>query len=438
MLGPLVGRSDELDLLVRQWKRARSGEGQVLLLSGEPGIGKSRLTAALLERLAGEPHGLLSYSCSPQHVDSAYHPVIGLVERAAEFNHDDAPEQRLDKLDAYLAANVVPKSDAALFADMLFLRQDGRYPVQDLTPEQQRERTLRALVGQVEMLAQHSPLLIVFEDVHWCDPTTLEFLNRTVAAVASLPVFAIVTCRPEFNSPWASQSHVVYLRLDRLDDEDAKSIAAQLVGERALPANVLAAIAARADGNPLFVEEITKAVIEAESEGTSRSAGQADTQQAPSLPASLHASLMARLDRLGTEAKEIAQIGAAIGREFSQFLLAAVASRGDGELRRSLDRLIEAGLVFRHGAPSQVNYVFKHALVRDAAYGTLLRGAAGRSTFVSPRSSKSSARTSARYLPRASRITIRRQAPSNARRRCGAWPVGVPARARRWRKRKLN
>jgi class 3 adenylate cyclase/predicted ATPase len=375
MLGPLVGRSDELDLLVRQWKRARSGEGQVLLLSGEPGIGKSRLTAALLERLAGEPHGLLSYSCSPQHVDSAYHPVIGLVERAAEFNHDDAPEQRLDKLDAYLTANVVPKSDAALFADMLFLRHDGRYPVQDLTPEQQRERTLRALVGQVEMLAQHSPLLIVFEDVHWCDPTTLEFLNRTVAAVASLPVFAIVTCRPEFNSPWASQSHVVYLRLDRLDDEDAKSIAAQLVGERALPANVLAAIAARADGNPLFVEEITKAVIEAEGEGSSGSAGQADMQQAPSLPASLHASLMARLDRLGTEAKEIAQIGAAIGREFSQVLLAAVASRTDGELRQSLDRLIEAGLVFRHGAPPQVTYVFKHALVRDAAYGTLLRGA---------------------------------------------------------------
>ena len=374
-LMPLVGRGNELDLLLRQWGRARSGEGQVLLLSGEPGIGKSRLTTALLERIAGEPHGLLSYSCSPQHVDSAYYPVIGLVERAAGFGHGDAPQQRLDKLDAYLADNAVPEPDAALFADMLFLRHDGRYPVQDLTPEQQRERTLQALVGQVEMLAQQSPLLIVFEDVHWCDPTTLEFLNRTVAAIASLRVFAIVTCRPEFSPPWAGQSHVAYLKLDRLDDQEARTIAAQLVGECALPANVLAAITARADGNPLFVEEITKAVIEAEGEGTSRYAGSADKPQPPSVPASLHASLMARLDRLGTEAKEIAQIGAAIGREFSQFLLAAVASRSENELRQSLDRLIEAGLLFRQGGPSQANYVFKHSLVRDAAYGTLLRGA---------------------------------------------------------------
>jgi class 3 adenylate cyclase/predicted ATPase len=374
-LMPLVGRGSELDLLLRRWERAKSGEGQLLLLSGEPGIGKSRLTTALLERLAGEAHGLLSYACSPQHVDSAYYPVIGLVERAAEFGHGDAVQQRLDKLDAYFADNAVPESDAALFADLLSLRHDGRYPIRDLTPEQQRERTLQALVDQVKMLAQRSSLLIVFEDVHWCDPTTLEFLNRTVTAIASLRVFAIVTCRPEFRSPWAGQSHVASEKLDRLDDQEARTIAAQLVGESALPANVLAAITARADGNPLFVEEITKAVIEAENEGTSRHAGPSDSPQAPSVPASLQASLMARLDRLGPEAKEIAQISAAIGREFSQFLLAAVASRNEGELRQSLDRLIEAGLVFRQGSPSQANYVFKHALLRDAAYGTLLRGA---------------------------------------------------------------
>jgi len=374
-LTPLVGRGSELDLLLRKWGRARSGEGQVVLLSGEPGIGKSRLTAALLERLAGEPHGLLSYSCSPQHVDSAFYPVIGQIERAAGFGHDDAPAQRLDKLDAYLAGNSISEHDAALFADMLFLRHEGCYPVSDLSPEQQRESTLRALVGQVEMLARHRPLLIVFEDVHWCDPTTLEFLSRTVAAVASLRVFTIVTCRPEFNSPWVGQSHVACLKLDRLDDREARTIAAQLVEERGLPANVLAAIAARADGNPLFVEEITKAVVEAESDGISRDAGSAGPPGAPSVPASLHASLMARLDRLGARAKEIAQIGAAIGREFSPHLLAAVASRGESEIKLSLDRLVEAGLAFRQGDQPQASYTFKHALVRDAAYGTLLRGA---------------------------------------------------------------
>jgi class 3 adenylate cyclase/predicted ATPase len=374
-LMPLVGRDNELDLLLRQWGWARSGEGQVLLLSGEPGIGKSRLSAALLERLAGEPHELLSYSCSPQHGDSAYYPIISQVERAAAFGHDDVPQQRLDKLDAYLTGNMVPEPDAALFAEMLYLRQDARYPVLDLTPEQLRERTLQALVRQVEKLAQRGPLLILFEDAHWCDPTTLEFLSRTVAAIAPLRVLAVVTCRPEFNSPWTALSYITCLKLGRLDDHDARRIAARLVGECALPTNVLAAITARADGNPLFVEEITKAVIEAESEATSRYASPAGLPQAPSVPASLHASLMARLDRLGAEVKAVAQIGAAIGREFSHFLLVAVASRSDGDLKQSLDRLVEAGLIFRQGNPSQANYVFKHALVRDVAYGTLLRGA---------------------------------------------------------------
>jgi predicted ATPase len=190
----------------------------------------------------------LSYSCSPQHAYTAYYPLIAQIERASEFVHGDAPQQRLEKLAAYLAGNAVIEPDAALFVEMLFLRQDGRYPVLDLTPEQRRERTLQALVRRVEILAQRSPLLIVFEDAHWCDPTTLEFLSRTVAAIAPLCAFAIVTCRPEFGPPWVGQSHVTWLKLDRLDDQEAKKIAAQLVGECVLSANVLAEIAARADG----------------------------------------------------------------------------------------------------------------------------------------------------------------------------------------------
>jgi len=368
----LVGREEELELLLRRWARAKTGEGQVVLLAGEAGIGKSRLTAALMERLATEPHTRLRYFCSPQHTDSALYPIIGQMERAAGLAHDDNPQTKLDKLDALLAPTSTSIEDAALFAEMLSLPNDGRYPALDLTPQQRRQRTLDALAAQLPRLARQQPVLMIVEDAHWIDPTSLEVFGRTVDQIKTLPGLLIVTFRPEFNAPWAGRSHVTSLALNRLGERETAAIIAHLVGNKELPADVMAEIVERTDGIPLFVEELTKAVLEAESEGEARQTAAAIPSAALAVPASLHASLMARLDRLGP-AKEVAQIGAAIGREFSHALLAAVVRKPEAELGSALDRLIAAGLLFRQGVSPHATYLFKHALVQDAAYGTLLR-----------------------------------------------------------------
>jgi class 3 adenylate cyclase/tetratricopeptide (TPR) repeat protein len=373
-LSPLVGREEEIELLLRRWSRAKTGEGQVVLLSGEAGIGKSRLTAAVLERLATEPHTRLRYFCSSQHTDSALYPIIGLMERAAGLAHDDKPQAKLDKLDSVLAQTSTSVQDAALFAEMLSLPNDGRYPALDLTPEQRRQRTLEALMSQLAGLARQNPVLMIFEDAHWVDPTSLEVLGRAVDRIATLHVLLVVTFRPEFNAPWVGQSHVTSLTLNRLGEREAAAIIARLVENKELPAAVMAEIVERSDGIPLFVEEMTKAVLEAESEGAARRTAATGPSLAQAVPASLHASLMARLDRLGP-AKEVAQIGAAIGREFSHALLASVALQTGAELELALDRLIQAGLLFRQGTPPQATFLFKHALVQDVAYSTLLRGA---------------------------------------------------------------
>jgi class 3 adenylate cyclase/predicted ATPase len=371
-LAALVGREEEFETLNRRWQRAKTGEGQVALLSGEAGIGKSRLTAELLDRLAAEPHTRLRYFCSPQHTDSALYPIIGQMQRAADLTHDDAPKARLDKLDAVLAQTSTSIQDAALFAEMLSLPNDGRYPALDLAPQLRRQRTLAALTTQLVTLASRQPVLMIFEDAHWIDPTSLEALGRTVDRIKTLPTLLIVTFRPEFDAPWVGQSHVTSLTLNRLGERDAAGIVARLVGGKALPSDVLAEIVERTDGIPLFVEEMTKAVLEAESEGAARRTVGAAPLPAVAVPASLQASLMARLDRLG-RAKEAAQIGAAIGREFSYALLAAVMRKPEAELASALDRLIAAGLLFRQGTPPHATYLFKHALVQDAAYSTLLR-----------------------------------------------------------------
>ena len=202
-LTDLVGREEELELLLRRWSKAKSGEGQVVLLSGEAGIGKSRLTAALLERLAAEPHTRLRYFCSPQHTDSAFYPIIGQMERAAGLAHDDTPQVRLDKLEALLAQTSTSIEDTALFSEMLSLPNDGRYPALDLAPEQRRQQTLQALGSQVQALARSKPVLMIFEDAHWTDPTSLEAFGRAVDQIKTLPALLIVTFRPEFNPPWA-------------------------------------------------------------------------------------------------------------------------------------------------------------------------------------------------------------------------------------------
>jgi len=373
-LTALVGREEELELLLRRWSRAKTGEGQVVLLSGEAGIGKSRLTAALQERLATEPHTRLRYFCSPQHTDSAFYPVISQMERAAGLAHNDSPEAKLDKLDALLVQTATSAQDAALFAEMLSLANDGRYPALDLAPQQRRQRTLEALTTQIEALTRQNPVLMIFEDAHWTDPTSLELFGRAVDRIATLRVLLVVTFRPEFDPPWIGRPHVTALTLNRLAQRDINAMIDRVVGNKPLPASIRQDIIERTDGIPLFVEEMTKAVLEAESEHEARRTAAAVPSPALAVPASLHASLMARLDRLGP-AKEVAQIGSAIGREFSHALLAAVVRKPEPEpeLGSALDRLIEAGLLFRQGAPPHATYLFKHALVQDAAYGTLLR-----------------------------------------------------------------
>jgi class 3 adenylate cyclase len=371
-LTELVGRQEELDLLFRRWSRAKTGEGQVVLLSGEAGIGKSRLTAAFLESLAKEAYTRLRYFCSPQHTDSAFHPIIGQLERAAGLTHDDTPKAKLDKLDALLAQTSTSTQDAALFADMLSLPNDGRYPALELLPQQRRQRTLEALVSQLQALTRRNPVLMIFEDAHWADPTSLEAFGRTADRIASLPVLLIVTFRPEFEAPWVGQSHVTALALNRLGHRDVGSLIDRVVGNKPLPAKIRKDIIERTDGIPLFVEEMTKAVLEAEGELEAMQIAAAVPSPAHAVPASLHASLMARLDRLGP-AKEIAQVGAAMGREFSHSLLAAVTEKNEVELRSALEQVVKAGLLLRRGVAPQTSYLFKHALVQDAAYGTLLR-----------------------------------------------------------------
>jgi predicted ATPase len=369
----LVGREEEFELLLRRWSKCKIGEGQVVLLSGEAGIGKSRLTAALRDHLVGKPHTQLRYFCSPQHKDSPLYPIIGQMQHAAGLIHEDSPQAKLDKLDAMLAQTRTPTESAALFAEMLSLTNDGRYPALALVPQQRRDKTLKALIAQVELLERDCPVVMIFEDAHWIDPTSLEALGRAVDRIATLRVLMIVTFRPEFEAPWIGRPYVTAVTINRLSKREIVDMIGRVVGNKLLSENLRQDIIERTDSIPLFVEEITKAVMEAESEGEARQAVSVVPAPALNVPATLHASLMARLDRLGS-AKEVAQIGAAIGREFSHDLLAAVARKPENELGLSLDRLTAAGLLFRQGVPPHAIYAFKHGLVRDAAYGTLLRG----------------------------------------------------------------
>jgi len=369
-LTALVGREEESEVMLRRWSRAKAGQGQVVLLSGEAGIGKSRLAAALSDGLAGEPHARLRYFCSPQHTDSAFYPIIRQMERAVGSEHDDS--RRLDKLDGILMRPSTSIEDAALLADLLLLTNDGRYPPLDLEPQQRRQRILGALVSHIEALAQQGPVLMIFEDVHWIDPTSLELLGQVVDRIPSLRTLLVATFRTEFTPPWIGRPHVTALTINRLAEREAAIMIDRVLGDKLLQPSIRRDIIERTDGIPLFVEEMTKAVLEAESQHAAEHSLAAVPPRALAIPASLHASLIARLDRLGT-AKEVAQIGAVIGREFSHALLAAVVPRPEADVESALDRLIAAGLLFRQGVPPHATYLFKHALVQDTAYGSLLR-----------------------------------------------------------------
>ena len=373
-LTPLVGREEEIALLLRRWQQASEGEGQVVLLSGEPGIGKSRIARELQARLESGLHVRLLYQCSPHHTTSPLHPLIEQLERAAGFAGDDPPEASLDKLEALLARGTDRLDYAVpLVAALLGITTGERYALPELTPQGQKQRTLEVLVDQLEGLAAAQPVLLIHEDVHWSDPTTQELLGLAIERIQRMPVLAIITFRPDFVPPWSGQPHVSTLALTRLGRREGAAMVDRVVGNKALPAEVSAQIVWKTDGVPLFVEELTKTVLES---GLLKDTGDRYELAAPmpplAIPSTLHDSLLARLDRLAP-VKEVAQIGAAIGREFSHALLAAVADRSEADLQAALDQLVSSELVFRRGLPPEATYIFKHALVQDAAYGTLLK-----------------------------------------------------------------
>ena len=373
-LSPLVGRQEETELLLRRWDQAKRGEGRVVLLSGEPGIGKSRITESLLVRLESEPHLRLRYFCSPYYTHSALYPFIAQLERAAGFEPGSDAGARLDKLEALLkptAKNV--SQDLALIAELLAVPTGGRYPVVEVSPQQKREMTLAALLSQLEGVAAQSAVLVAFEDAHWIDPTSLDLLDRTVARVADLPVLLVIMFRPEFQPSWVGQPHVTMLPLSRLGRRDGAGIITGVAKGKAMPGEVSELILARTDGVPLFIEELTSTLLES---GLLREAPDRYLLDGPlpplAIPTTLQDSLLARLDRLAS-VKDVAQIGAVIGREFSYELIAAVAALTPIEIDAALERLSVSGLIFRRGAPPDATYIFKHALVRDAAYATLLK-----------------------------------------------------------------
>jgi predicted ATPase/class 3 adenylate cyclase len=372
-LTPLIGREEEIDLLLRRWARAKTGDGQVVLVSGEPGLGKSRIIVALEERVHAEPHIRLRYFCSPFHQDSALFPFIDQLARAAGFASDDLAASRLEKLEGLLASAASPDEDVALLADLMSLPTSDRHSLPNHSPQRKKERTLNALIRQFQSLARQRPVLLVFEDAHWVDPTSRELLDLTVARVRNLPVLLIVTFRPEFQPPWTGQPQVTMLVLNRLDRRDRTAMVVEVAGGKALPAAIVDQIADCTDGVPLFIEEVTKSILESGMLREKTDRYMLDGALPPfAIPTSLHASLAARLDRL-TSVRHLAQIGAAIGREFSYELINTVSRLSEDELQAALGRLVASGLVFQRGTPPDAVYSFKHALVQDVAHASLLR-----------------------------------------------------------------
>jgi class 3 adenylate cyclase/predicted ATPase len=360
---PLVGRDEEIELLLRRWARAKAGNGQVVLLTGEPGIGKSRITTAVQEALEGEPYEMLQWFCSPYRQDSALHPMISHLENAARFDRDDKPEEKFGKLKTALAQPAAPALDLVLLAELLSVPAGDQEAPLSLTPHQKKEKTLEALLRQIELRACRQPVLMVYEDAQWSDPTSRELLDLIVPRIANLPVMLLITFRPEFQPPWSGVAHVTTMMLNRLDRRESGALVRRIVTNRVLSDEVVAEILERTDGVPLFIEELTKTMLEGAGDGGGT---------ALAVPSSLQASLLARLDRLPA-AKHVAQIGSVIGREFAHELIAEVATFIETALPQGLDELVLAGLALRRGVPPDATYAFKHVLVQETAYSTLLR-----------------------------------------------------------------
>jgi len=370
---PLVGRESELALLAERWQQAAEGEGQVVVLCGEPGVGKSRIAHTLRLRVADAPDACLQYQCSPFFSNTALYPVIEQLKRAAGFAAADAPAERLAKLEALLERAGGAVADAAvLHAALLSLPTEGRYPTLELSPQRKKERTIEVIADQLERLSRMQPILLVFEDVHWIDPTTRELIDHLIPRAAAARILMLITHRPDFEPPWGGHAHLTRHALNRLSRRQCAQLATRLA-PKPLPEALLAHIVDKTDGVPLFVEEMTKAVIESDllidSEDGYALRGALESLR---IPATLHDSLMARLDRL-LPVKELAQIGAVIGREFGHELLAAVSPMSEAELGAALESFVRSELIYRRGTPPQATYVFKHALVQDAAYNSLLK-----------------------------------------------------------------
>ena len=373
-LPPLLGREEEIDLLLRRWRHATQEEGRVVVLSGEPGIGKSHIARALDERLQSESHITLRYFCSAHHTNSALFPFINQLERAAGFKRSDTPTEKLSKLDALLAQSRADPEHVAVLANLLAVPVSDRYRLQELIPQKRKEKTLTALLAQLDGLAARQPVFIIFEDVHWIDPTSLELLAAIVERVPQLRVLLLITARPEFTPSWPSYPHLTTISLTRLGRRDGAALVQRVTGGKILPKEVMDQILAHTDGVPLFIEELTKTVLEG---GLLRERDGAYVLEGPlpplAIPTTLQASLIARLDRLSPAVREVAQIGAVAGRDFHYDLLNAVVGWPRQRLEEALEQLVRSELVFRRGEIPHAVYTFKHALVRDAAYAGLLR-----------------------------------------------------------------